>query len=298
MNTSHGHTSARISFGFVICGEIFPMAKPLFHTTSQQQLFWILMIFLMIKSHRKSAYLFLLSAKFAFSINGEHTVQRTHYLVYIIYLATWWLNQIETCSALLAICAGNSPVTGEFPAQSPVTRSFDVSFIDTWINGWVDNREAGDFRRYRAHYEVTVMNAWTSVLLHAGTQGQILLADLAIHGDLVLPFTVEMYWYEDCDVNLLDVFSCDQTVIWLVQSVRPSIRPSVCLSVCPSVTPFSPCSHHRIIMKVIIMDRSDVHAKGQGQRSKLKVTEVNTQLSRFRTLTPVWIHIWQWNHAQ
>ena len=43
--------------------------------------------------------------------------------------------------------------------------------------------------------------------------------------------------------------------------------------------------------------RSDVHAKGQGQRSKVKVTEVNTQLSRFRTLAPVWIDIWQWNLA-
>ena len=35
---------------------------------------------------------------------------------------------METFSALLAICAGNSPVTGEFPAQRPVTRSFDVIF--------------------------------------------------------------------------------------------------------------------------------------------------------------------------
>ena len=35
------------------------------------------------------------------------------------------------------------------------------------------------------------------------------------------------------------------------------------------------------------MVRNYVHAKGQGQRSKVKVTEVNTQLSRFRTLTPV-----------
>ena len=35
---------------------------------------------------------------------------------------------METLSALLALCAGNSPVTGEFPAQRPVTRSFDVSF--------------------------------------------------------------------------------------------------------------------------------------------------------------------------
>ena len=88
------------------------------------------------------------------------------------------------------------------------------------------------------------------------------------------------------------VFSCDQAALQMVFSVR--------LSVCLSVTPFSPCSHHRIIMKfsgVITMVKSDVHAKGQGQRSKVKVTEVNTQLSRFRTLTPVWIHIWQWNHA-
>ena len=29
----------------------------------------------------------------------------------------WWLHQMETFSTLLAICAGNSPVTGEFPAQ-------------------------------------------------------------------------------------------------------------------------------------------------------------------------------------
>ena len=41
---------------------------------------------------------------------------------------TWWRHQMETFSALLALCAGNSPVTGEFPAQRPVTRSFDVFF--------------------------------------------------------------------------------------------------------------------------------------------------------------------------
>ena len=41
---------------------------------------------------------------------------------------TWWRHQMETFSVLLAICAGNSPVTGEFPAQRPVTRSFDVFF--------------------------------------------------------------------------------------------------------------------------------------------------------------------------
>ena len=95
------------------------------------------------------------------------------------------------------------------------------------------------------------------------------------------------------------IFSCDQAALQMVFSVPPSLRLSVRPSVRLSVTPFSPCSHHRIIMKftgVITMVKSDVHAKGQGQRSKVKVTEVNTQLSRFRTLTPVWIHIWQWNH--
>ena len=61
-------------------------------------------------------------------------------------------------SALLAICAGNLPVTGEFPAQKPVTRSCDVSLICVRINGWVSNREAGELRRHRAHYDVTVMN--------------------------------------------------------------------------------------------------------------------------------------------
>ena len=35
---------------------------------------------------------------------------------------------METFPALLAICAGKSPVSGEFPAQRPVTRSFDVFF--------------------------------------------------------------------------------------------------------------------------------------------------------------------------
>ena len=48
---------------------------------------------------------------------------------------------------------------------------------------------------------------------------------------------------------------------------------------------------------VITNDQRKVHAKGQGQRSKVKVTEITTQLNRFRTVTPVWIHIWWWNDA-
>ena len=84
----------------------------------------------------------------------------------------------------------------------------------------------------------------------------------------------------------------------LYEWCRPSVCPSVCPPVCPSVTPFWLCSLHRIIMKfsgVISNGRSDVQASGRGQRSKIKVTVVTTQLNRFRTVTPVWIHIWWWN---
>ena len=48
-------------------------------------------------------------------------------------LSPWWRHQMETFSALLAICAGNSPISGEFPAQRPVTRSFGV-FFDLRLN--------------------------------------------------------------------------------------------------------------------------------------------------------------------
>ena len=65
---------------------------------------------------------------------------------------------MKTFSALLAHCAGNSPVTGEFPSQRPVTRSFDISFtLRLNTNGWVNNREAGDLRCHRTHYAITVM---------------------------------------------------------------------------------------------------------------------------------------------
>ena len=40
----------------------------------------------------------------------------------------WWRHQMKTFSALLAICVENSPVTGEFPSQRPMTRSFDFCF--------------------------------------------------------------------------------------------------------------------------------------------------------------------------
>ena len=63
-----------------------------------------------------------------------------------------WCHQMETFSVLLALCEGNPLVTGEFPSQRPVTRSFDV-FFDLCLN----NRDTADLRCHHAYYAVTVM---------------------------------------------------------------------------------------------------------------------------------------------
>ena len=68
----------------------------------------------------------------ASSADTVMTKVRVLRILYLIYFP-WWRHQMETFSALLAICAGNSPVTSEFPSQRPVTQSFDV-FFDLRLN--------------------------------------------------------------------------------------------------------------------------------------------------------------------
>ena len=70
-------------------------------------------------------------------------------------LEPWWHHQMETFYALLALCTGNSPVTGEFPAQRPVTWSFYV-FFDLHLNkllckqswGWWFERPSRPLRHH------------------------------------------------------------------------------------------------------------------------------------------------------
>ena len=62
--------------------------------------------------------------------------------IYSLYYCPWWRHQMETFSALLAICAGNSPVPGEFPAQMPVMRSFNV-FFDVRLNKRLSKQSRG-----------------------------------------------------------------------------------------------------------------------------------------------------------
>ena len=69
-----------------------------------------------------------------------------------IYLL-WWRHQMETFSVLLAISAGNSPVPHK--GQWRGALMFPLNCV--WIIGRENNRQAGDLRRYGAHYDVIVM---------------------------------------------------------------------------------------------------------------------------------------------
>ena len=82
--------------------------------------------------------------------------QFSHQLVSAV---SWWRHQMETFSALLTFCEGNSPVTCEVPAQGPGTRSFGI-FFDLFLNRGLNKQnkwDVGNFRRHRAHYDVIAM---------------------------------------------------------------------------------------------------------------------------------------------
>ena len=52
---------------------------------------------------------------------------------------------------------GESPVPVKSPHKGQWRGALMFSLICVWINGWVNNREAGDLRRHRGHYDVNVM---------------------------------------------------------------------------------------------------------------------------------------------
>ena len=88
-----------------------------------------------------------------------------------LYLDTWWRHQMETFSALLALCAGNSPVPVNSPHKGQWRGALMFSLIYAWINDWVNNREAGDLRRHWGHYDVIVMNNKIATVQYGAFRG-------------------------------------------------------------------------------------------------------------------------------
>ena len=74
-------------------------------------------------------------------------------------LYTWWRHQMDRFFLRYwPFLRGihRSPVNSSHNGQRRGALMF--SLLCTWINGWVNNREAGDLRRLRTHYDVNVMN--------------------------------------------------------------------------------------------------------------------------------------------
>ena len=103
----------------------------------------------------------------------SHHIQRSLNTGY-----AWWRHQMETFSTLLALCAGNSPVTDGFPWQRPVTRSCDV-FVDLRLNKRLSKlsrrrRFETPSRSLWRHFDVflrtcTLYLVWAQVLLQIQT---------------------------------------------------------------------------------------------------------------------------------
>ena len=76
-------------------------------------------------------------------------------IIWVPKLIPWWRHQMETFSASFVQkihwSSVNSPHKGQWHS------ALMFSLICAWINGWVNNREAGDLRRHRAHDDIIVM---------------------------------------------------------------------------------------------------------------------------------------------
>ena len=95
-----------------------------------------------------------------------------------IITSTWWRHQMETFSALLTLCAGNSPVTGEFPAQRPMTRSFNV-FFDLRLNKRLSKQSWGWW------FETLLCPLWRHDIQLWGILTHPVILDYSRHGYVV-----------------------------------------------------------------------------------------------------------------
>ena len=85
---------------------------------------------------------------------------------------TWWHHQMETFSALLAFCVGNSRWPVNSPQKGQWSRALMFSLICAWTDSWANNGDAGDLRRYRVHYDIIVMKLCTILTMEQSQEIQ------------------------------------------------------------------------------------------------------------------------------
>ena len=133
--------------------------------------------------------------------------------------------------ALLAICAGNSPVTGEFPAQRPVTRNFDVFFdlrlnkrlSKQWWSWWFDTPSHPLWR----HCNVSNVGLYNGCNLTSVT------------------------WHDQCYTNAILESVCWLSMVWCCLAPRHLEPP------CSN----RPASHIRITSDIMFMTNIGIHGE-------------------------------------
>ena len=121
---------------------------------------------------------------------------------------TWIRPDISACQALIvwkSMKHDDVIKWKHFPRYWPLVRGFTgqwhgtlmFSLIFAWIKGWVNNGEAGDLRRYRAHYDVIVMinPLWPSDAILRQWTGRALFRAMAcrLFGAKTLPAQMMSY---------------------------------------------------------------------------------------------------------
>ena len=140
------------------CSQYVPRITPIVHSTSQElcPLFAVRHVLLWWSNSQLYPYtsasimwkIYNATKVVPFSISQWTAQGRQLYC----FLISWWRHLMETFSVLLALCAGdNSPLKGQWRG------ALMFPLICAWINGWVNNRDAGDLSCLRAHNDVPVM---------------------------------------------------------------------------------------------------------------------------------------------
>ena len=172
----------------------------------------------------------------------------------ILYTIVMRRHQMETVSASLALCAGTSPVTGESPAQRPVTRSFDV-FFDLRLNkrlskqswGWWFETPSRSLWRHCngvvfAHLITSVQNKMLCLVNKANLRdliaatGLVILLKLDPNHHFFSPCDLEIWWMTSKNnrapllyyIKLCASFQIHQWIQTEVTARKRSIRVKIC----------------------------------------------------------------------
>ena len=147
---------------------------------------------------------------------------------------------METFSALLAFCVENSPVSGEFPAQRPVTRSFDVLF-DLRLNKWLNKQSQGwwfvtpSCPLWRHYNEIMV--SWVEGVRDRVRVRWVLASNYRLHVIWFLGIVIHYSYYCKCDgCNNLEIITCVMTISMMGRGIASYVKYTKFLGTPPCPT--------------------------------------------------------------